>query len=315
MKTKEAKDKKTKKTKNENYFSEKEITKLVKEYKVTKSDEVFEEMSKPIYNMINGMINKEFYYNSIVKDNREDIQTECFFEILKSLEKYDPDRGRVFAYFNRIVKNTILRCYNKIKKINSKELLYTNFSKNVADELDDDTVLNLGKKTYRNMETFSEQETLQALDSKKTLTAKESYFVIYKYIKSLKNNISIYTTDVNLRKDLLVDIKTDPNVSFDFSKYSKSSLISDYIILTRIMVAIDITLLELLSWLSKKYPSIDKIEPKTFNAKIQLRTINAVKNYVNNTIEHSKLTEYYDIDDIIKLISYIIDRNIKLNLG
>lgn len=105
-----------KKVKKTDYFSEKDILILVKDYKINKNNLTFQKMSKPIDQMIDGMINKEFYHNDIVKNNRNDIHSECFIEILRSLEKYDPEKGRVFAYLNRIVKNTILRCYNKTKK-------------------------------------------------------------------------------------------------------------------------------------------------------------------------------------------------------
>ncbi len=77
-----------KKVKKENYFSEKDVLNLVKLYKFSENrnnkNEIFCKMSKPIQQMIDGMINKEFYYNDIVKNNRNDIHSECFVEIIKS---------------------------------------------------------------------------------------------------------------------------------------------------------------------------------------------------------------------------------------
>ena len=66
-------------------------------------------MKPSIDGLINGMINKEFYRNYHIKNNRYDAYTECIYEILNSLERYDPDKGRVYAYFNRIVKNSLLK--------------------------------------------------------------------------------------------------------------------------------------------------------------------------------------------------------------
>jgi hypothetical protein len=264
--------------------------------------------------MIDGMINKEFYYNDIVKNNRNDIHSECFVEIIKSLEKYDPERGRIFAYLNRIVKNTVLRYYNKRKKINEKEMLYTTFSKNTEEEVDNDIILNLGNNTYHNEETFSEQENIQSLISNKTHTSQESYYIIYYYIKQLKNNIKIYLDNDDLRNELLEDIKIDPNVTFDFNKYSQTNLLTDKLVFSRILSYLNITFSKLLSWIEKYYSKSLVKEPKTFDAKLQQRTINTIKNYVNDYISHSKLTSYYSIEDMIQLIRYIMDRNIKYDI-
>lgn len=307
-----------KKVKKENYFSEKDVLNLVKLYKFSENrnnkNEIFCKMSKPIQQMIDGMINKEFYYNDIVKNNRNDIHSECFVEIIKSLEKYDPERGRIFAYLNRIVKNTVLRYYNKRKKINEKEMIYTTFSKNTEEEVDNDIILNLGNNTYHNEETFSEQENIQSLISNKTHTSQESYYIIYYYIKQLKNNIKIYLDNDVLRNELLEDIKIDPNVSFDFDKYSQTNLLTDKLVFSRILSYLNITFSKLLSWIEKYYSKSLVKEPKTFDAKLQQRTINTIKNYVNDYISHSKLTSYYSIEDMIQLIRYIMDRNIKYNI-
>ena len=307
-----------KKVKKENYFSEKDVLNLVKLYKFSENrnnkNEIFCKMSKPIQQMIDGMINKEFYYNDIVKNNRNDIHSECFVEIIKSLEKYDPERGRIFAYLNRIVKNTVLRYYNKRKKINEKEMLYTTFSKNTEEEVDNDIILNLGNNTYHNEETFSEQENIQSLISNKTHTSQESYYIIYYYIKQLKNNIKIYLDNDDLRNELLEDIKIDPNVTFDFDKYSQTNLLTDKLVFSRILSYLNITFSKLLNWIEKYYSKSLVKEPKTFDAKLQQRTINTIKNYVNDYISHSKLTSYYSIEDMIQLIRYIMDRNIKYNI-
>lgn len=303
-----------KKVKKTDYFSEKDILILVKDYKINKNNLTFQKMSKPIDQMIDGMINKEFYHNDIVKNNRNDIHSECFIEILRSLEKYDPEKGRVFAYLNRIVKNTILRCYNKTKKINSKEMLYTNFCKNQDEEFSDDIILNLGSNNYHNIETFSEQENVQSLGSKRSLSSSESYYVIYHYIKQLKENIVIYINNTDLREKLLIDIKSDANVVFDFSKYSQTNLLTDKLIFIRILKHLDITLSKLIKWIEKYHSKCLSQEPSTFNAKLQQRTINAIKKYVNNFISFSRLTDYYSIEDMIQLIRYIMDRNIKYNI-
>lgn len=75
-----------------------------------------------IFAITDGMINTEFRQNTYVLANRDELKQQCFFEILKSLKKFKGEKGRSFAYFNRIIKNTLLKVYYKNMRISSKEL-------------------------------------------------------------------------------------------------------------------------------------------------------------------------------------------------
>lgn len=74
-----------------------------------------------MFNITDGMINTEFRNNLYVLSNREELKQCCFFEIMKSIKKFKGEKGRSFAYFNRIIKNTLLREYYKHIRRSSKE--------------------------------------------------------------------------------------------------------------------------------------------------------------------------------------------------
>ena len=142
----------------------------------------------------------------------------------------------------------------------------------------------------------------------KRITKHSRHFIKVARIKLKKNG------NDDLRNELLEDIKIDPNVTFDFDKYSQTNMLTDKLVFSRILSYLNITFSKLLSWIEKYYSKSLVKEPKTFDAKLQQRTINTIKNYVNDYISHSKLTSYYSIEDMIQLIRYIMDRNIKYNI-
>lgn len=94
-----------------------------------------------VFAITDGMINAEFGGNTFVLENREEMKQECFYEVLKSLRKFNAKKGRSFAYFNRIIKNTLLKHYYKSLRVASKEVkvfdLASNYD-NKEDYTDDD---------------------------------------------------------------------------------------------------------------------------------------------------------------------------------
>lgn len=89
-----------------------------------------------IFQITDGMINSEFRNNVFVLENRDELKQECFFEVLKSLQKYDINKGRFFAYLNRIIKNTLLKLYYKHNRISTKEVKVFDLLRNL--EVDDE---------------------------------------------------------------------------------------------------------------------------------------------------------------------------------
>ena len=81
-----------------------------------------------IYLIADGMINTEFRNNTFVLEYRDELKNECFYEVLKSLRNFNCDKGRAFAYFNRIIKNTLLKIYYKNHRLKTKEIDFFSIS-------------------------------------------------------------------------------------------------------------------------------------------------------------------------------------------
>jgi hypothetical protein len=125
-----------------NYFDEESCRKTIETYYETNDNKYIEKLYPDFIKIIHGMINKEFYHNSIIKDHelKKDAISSCIVEIYKSLstKKFKTEKGRLFAYLNRIIKNTLLQYY--IKAIKSREIPMTSINK--SDENDENDITN-----------------------------------------------------------------------------------------------------------------------------------------------------------------------------
>jgi len=294
-----------------NYFVEKEMLDLIYLYRVTGDELVFTKIMPVLNILINGMINKEFSYNYYIKNNRDDVISECMYEILKSLKNYDPDRGRLFAYINRIVKNTLIKYHFKFRKIRNKELIYTDLVKNPSEEVEDDIAIKIGlNNSDKVIEDFTITEDLLQLNPKMKnviLDINTSIYIIYKYITYLKESIQFYLDNPEILKNLILDLKYEPRVTFDFSYYykNKTNKISDYRIYKFILESLFISLNNILSWFKLNYPTIIDSEPESFDGKLSDRAIGFIRNFVKKNLKKENLVNYFDINDLIELIQYL----------
>ena len=146
-----------------------------------------------IFAITDGMINTEFRNNTFVINNREELKQECFFEVLKSLKKFNCEKGRSFAYFNRIIKNTLLKIYYKNNRICSKEV-------KILDIIND----------YDNQDdTFTFDEALSIILSPQNLY----------YENSIKENTKIFNLffDTDLSKQNAIDKKKQLEDNIDIA--------------------------------------------------------------------------------------------------
>jgi DNA-directed RNA polymerase specialized sigma subunit len=293
------------------YFIEKEMIELVRLYKVTEDDSVFLKIAPVLDSLINGMINKEFSYNYHIKNNRADVVSECMYEILKSLKRYDPDKGRLFAYINRIVKNTLIKYYTNSRKIKDKELIYTELAKNSNEEVEDDIAVKVGlNNSNRVIEDFTTiEDSLQIKPKMKNviLDINTSVYITYKYIVYLKEAIQFYLENPQILKNIISELKYDPRISFDFVKYyeNKTNKISDYIIYKNVIESIFISLNNILCWMLSNYSTIINSEPETFDGEISNRVIGYIRNFVKKKLNKESLVNYFDINDLTELIQYL----------
>lgn len=302
---------KTKNKPKSNYFIEKEMIELVRLYKATEDDAIFLKIAPILDTLINGMINKEFSYNYHIKNNRSDVISECMYEILKSMKRYDPDKGRLFAYINRIVKNTLIKYYTNSRKVRDKELIYTDLAKNSPEEAEDDTAVKVGlNNNGKVIEDFTTtEESLQMNPKMKnvTLDINTSIYITYKYITHIKESIQFYLDNPEILKDVISGLKYEPRVSFDFLHYyeNKTNKIADYTIYKTVIESLSISLNNILCWMKSNYSAVIDSEPESFDGEMSNRAIGYIRNFVKKKLKKENLVNHFDINDLIELIQYL----------
>jgi hypothetical protein len=302
---------KTKKKPKSNYFIEKEMIELVRLYKVSGDDTVFLKIAPVLDTLINGMINKEFSYNYHIKNNRSDVISECMYEILKSMKRYDPDKGRLFAYINRIVKNTLIKYYTGSRKIRDKEIIYTDLAKNSPEEAEDDTAIKVGLNNHSKMieDLTTTEDAVQMKPKMKnvTLDIDTSIYITYKYIVYVKEAIQFYLDNPDILKNIVAGLKYEPRINFDFLHYyeNKTNKIPDYLIYKTVIESLNISLNNILSWIKSNYPAIIQSEPKSYDGDMSNRAIGYIRNFVKKKLKKENLVNHFDINDLIELIQYL----------
>lgn len=300
------------KKKKSNYFIEKEMIALVREYKATKSDKIFNQIAPILDTLINGMINKEFSYNHHIKNNRNDVISECMVEIIKSLNRYDPDRGRLFAYLNRIVKNTLLKYYTNSRKVKDKEMTYTDLTRNMTEDSSEDTPFKISMSN--NNESAEKDIDINALITPKPkpknviLDVDTSIYITYQYLIYVKESISFYLNNTNILYDLVDKLKYETTVVFDFNKYYKNKNIqpTENVLYKTILESLDISLSNILIWMKSTYADILIDEPKSFDGELSNRAVGYIRSFVKKKLKKENLIKHFAIEDLINLIQYLV---------
>lgn len=142
-----------------NYFNEEDTRVLLNKYYNTNDEKILEDIIINLKPIILGMINKCFSYNSYIKDNYEDVFQECLLNIFIVLKnkKIKTQKGKIFSYINRVVKNTVLIFDGKTRKYEENIITFNNLSSNLEqqdkDENDFDDLIDVlynEEKTYSN---------------------------------------------------------------------------------------------------------------------------------------------------------------------
>lgn len=298
-----------------NYFPETEMVDILKEYKMTKSDETFKLMEPRFIAIINGMINKEFSYNSYIKNNREDAIANCLLAIMSSYQRFDPEKGRLYAYTNRIVKNTLRKMSEKLAKLQSKEVTYTDINMYVESENNtEDNVINISLSSDDTVsnDTSEISNILEKCTLKNvTLDAKSTINIVYFYIKYVKDTTAFFLKNSYYMDELIKDIIYDADISFDFNKYINQG-ISEKRFYHNLIEHIDFVLDTLLKWINCKYHNYLIDEPESFDGKLSDRVIGNIRTFIITTFNGLTLGSKLDADELIYFIQYItINRYLK----
>lgn len=163
-----------------------------------------------IFNIIDGMINTEFRANSFVIENREELKQDCFFEVLKSLTKFKCEKGRSFAYFNRIIKNTLLKKYYKHNRICKAEVKIFDISNCYSDEDEftvDEAIALIADKNVSNEKpnnnsdlfsnSFDHDFSKDNISAKKKQDPYQIELSVFNYLTEIINILKKITEDQN----------------------------------------------------------------------------------------------------------------------
>lgn len=311
MNTTTVKPKRKKRVKS-NYFSEKEMINLVREYQLYCDDESFSKIAPSILELINGMINKQFSYNHHILNNRNDAIAECFIAIINSLQRYDPNRGRLFAYLNRITKNTLMKYYVRSRKVKDKEKSYTDIISGInEDNIDDDNVImSFGIKSVNTYvdDSYDLDYNLRIYPQCKNVRLKvdDTVNIIHKYLYDLKDVIFYFVDNDSAVNKLVEDIKASPYVEFEFN-YNKV-LISDEMFYSVLINNLYEFINNIILYTEKKYENyIYKSENDIiYDGQWSNRAIGYIRRIVKSKLKKDNLARYYNIDDLTNFIKYLI---------
>lgn len=293
-----------------NYFPEQEMIETLKLYQETKSEKYYEILQPKLIAVINGMINKEFSYNTFVKGNRDMMIAECLFEIFQSYHRFDPAKGRLFAYTNRIIKNTLIKHYNQFIKLSEYEPTYSsiNAKADVADNGDygDDNIINLSiiaNGTYVD-DNFKTEDNiaLDIVESKKVLSEKDTIRLVYDYLKLVNEAISYFCKKGRL-SSFINSIKYETNINFDFTKYY-TVFCDEQHFYSNLLEILDYTINKVLKWIESKYCDIIHNEPTEYNGQLSTRVLDSIHHYIITSVNNGVNTQI-DLDNLVGFIKYI----------
>lgn len=287
-----------KKSESNIYFQEKEMLNCISNYREKKDPKILNPYVQQCSLLIKGMINKEFWGNSYIKNNEEDVIQECLFEIIKSMQRYDPDRGRLFAYTNRICKNTLLKIYGKSQKTYNHELTIDFFENEETEDMSMEEFF----ETLVYNEAAEEGKFLVDIKKYPLLTIEYSFLKAYSILSSMLSSLLSINNEKTL-ESLIFSMKYNVNIDFDISEIFNKDSKTNLKILRKIINIISL--------------GIKRIEDKAENLNINLKkkidledNIGRIRNTVSTLLKtnHKKLklsNENLDINLLTSLILYI----------
>ncbi len=293
--------------KKSNYFIEKEMNELIKLYKKDKNNEqLFKQIEPSLYGIINGMINKQFYGNYHIKNNRTDATSDCMMAILSSLDRYNPDKGRLFAYTNRIVKNTLMSFYKKSRKIRDNEMNNNEIMRNLDEnEIDEDMSLKMSMINKNNDDMSIETTSLSDCTCKNVvLDIDTSVYIIYKYVNYLQTATQFYLDHSDIYKQLIDGLVYDTTVNFEFENYIDSIIMNKYDIYNNILDNLNDSLHNIIKWLQENYSDSINTEPESYDGAISNRALGYIRNFVREQLNND-ITKKYDVNELIQFLQYI----------
>jgi len=298
------------------YFSEKDMIKYVREYQLKKDGESFKKIKPSILKLINGMINKQFSYNYHIQNNRGDVEAECFIEILRALDRYDPEKGRLFAYLNRVAKNTMMKYYKHSRKIRDREKTYTDVVGNFdeSNTSGDDAAMSSSMK-WANLyvdDTYDLDTKLRLNPScsSTTLRVDDTINIIYNYLCSVRDAVAYFVNNKNAVDDLIKDINLSTDIDFNFTNSYSGVILSEKMFYTMLINRLYEFINTVVLYIESRYRDYIRKDDSSvaYDGRWSRRAVGYVRKIVKTKLKNDSLTRYYKADDLVNFIKYLVKK-------
>ena len=294
------------------YFDEKKVSQFLQEYQRTRDNKVFDEIQTEILAVINGMINKHFIHNKAVYLNRDDAISFVYVEILKSLDNFDPEKGRAYAFINMIAKRSLINFYLKKTRVTNKELTYTELTKNIDDtengfDIDNIVDMNVDYTLENDNELFDNTQPISGYKRNAVIPVDESLIIIYKYLKNIQDCFSFFKNDDIALNRLINDIDYDVNACFCFTNIStqkKRKFLTYYNIISQV----DILIQRILIYIKNRFNINENRIIENYDGTLSNRAISYIRTTVDKYLnkDDNCLTNYFNTSELIAFINYVV---------
>lgn len=298
------------------YFPEKDMVELLKEYQQTKSEEVFNKMMPKLTAIINGMINNSFSYNTYIKKNIDDARSECVYEIITSYKRYDPERGRLYAYTNRIVKNTLLKYSKKIENMQNKESTYTDINSRISEM--SQTNYNAEENIFNLCTNYADDETMienifNNISNNKRVDISSSIYIIYNYVNHVNDIIKFFIHNPDEYSKVLENISYDTTVEFNMFEYYEYTILTKKEFYFNLLDNLYFVTQTLKNWINDNFEIKNISEPENYTGIISDRMLCYIRKYVVDNFKDNILNDNMNREDIIKFMNYVISSYRKIH--
>lgn len=294
------------------YFDEKKVSQFLQEYQRTRDNKVFDEIQTEILAVINGMINKHFIHNKAIYLNRDDAISFVYVEILKSLDNFDPEKGRAYAFINMIAKRSLINFYLKKTRVTNKELTYTDLTKNIDDtengfDIDNIVDMNVDYTLENDNELFDNTQPISGYKRNAVIPVDESLIIIYKYLKNIQDCFSFFKNDDIALNRLINDIDYDVNACFCFTNIStqkKRKFLTYYNIISQV----DILIQRILIYIKNRFNINENRIIENYDGTLSNRAISYIRTTVDKYLnkDDNCLTNYFNTSELIAFINYVV---------
>lgn len=294
------------------YFDEKKVSQFLQKYQRTRDNKVFDEIQTEILAVINGMINKHFIHNKAIYLNRDDAISFVYVEILKSLDNFDPEKGRAYAFINMIAKRSLINFYLKKTRVTNKELTYTDLTKNIDDtengfDIDNIVDMNVDYTLENDNELFDNTQPISGYKRNAVIPVDESLIIIYKYLKNIQDCFSFFKNDDIALNRLINDIDYDVNACFCFTNIStqkKRKFLTYYNIISQV----DILIQRILIYIKNRFNINENRIIENYDGTLSNRAISYIRTTVYKYLnkDDNCLTNYFNTSELIAFINYVV---------